>query len=272
MRANTSLRQLSVKSLLGWVMLFALVFALSSRVPELMRHTQPGEPPVGRGTVAFVLLSCVVLCGRYLFSRQVTPFVLLTLPPALIGFFMWNGFLGVTSSSWSMLLLGCVFSCVISFAAFVEARVSQVFDREEHLQFLLMYRTISGVLFSVGICWVCCKIVQAIYTRPLDIPAIVFGVLLGIWLGPYQVVTRTPSLRTRRINGISVMSVVRAGFVGAVGGAIGYEVFSNYVYGAYLFPARYSPACGIVCAMVAILAQRVMQTPTRDRANGAEAI
>ena len=243
--AGTS--QLSLTSLFGWVALCSFVFATLPTLPELAKGVQD-QAPVRLTTSVTLVVAFAVLALRYAWARHWKSMWVLCLPPAITfgAIWWWGGFMP-PSVRWAIVLCSMVLSISASFPFFVESVTSRAINRERHLGWYLVYRVVGGFVLFVLICGA----FPSMFAQRLYFPAIVFGSLVGIWIGPYQAFAEMPKLRRLRVQGVWIRPIVVCGLLGAVLGPPIYEWLSNYVIGSYYFPSRYSPAIGICAAFLA---------------------
>jgi hypothetical protein len=84
-----------------------------------------------------------------------------------------------------------------------------------------------------------------------DLPGMVFGAILGVWLGCYMATSSCPPVAQMRVFGLSVRALAAGGLLGGVFGPLLNWYLASWVLGYWLLPASLSPLFGIVTAVAA---------------------
>ncbi|MBW3598109.1 MAG: hypothetical protein KY475_12625 [Planctomycetes bacterium] len=94
------------------------------------------------------------------------------------------------------------------------------------------------------------SLIPSIALQAIFVPGVVFGALLGFWLGLYQAAATTPAIARARVLGLSVRGLAIGGFLGGLFGPLAHWIINTYGFGYVPLPMRFTPLYGAPIALL----------------------
>ena len=192
-------------------------------------------------------LTWVVILGLHLRRRSILAIAVHTIP--VLAIFAFLAAFRIDRTSSSVLLLGSMIcSSCASFLLALESLAMGIMRKYVNSFAIFAYYTTG---FTLLITFFCAVFPSLAYGR-IHFPAVIFGLLVGVWAGLYQAVVASKPIGDCRIANISMRYVTLAGLFGAIVAPIANEV-GGMLNGVYLIQPKLSPIAGLATATITFI-------------------
>lgn len=218
--------KLTLRNLLEWLLYCGAYFSVVGNY-ALIFLPQPPTPAVftSLGVSWLLLLVC------YIRARVPSAMLVHVAPVVTI--------MGVTSlladfEFWMWLSAATIwFAAILSFPVSLMRSVEYGVMRHAPRTTYVIVCAVGGMAL-VGVLW---SFFPSLLRGTLHAPSLVYGCLLGVWVGLYHSLEQTPDLRSCRIRGLSARGMVGAGLLGTLMGSAVLWLLSSTIS----LPIRYAP-------------------------------